>query len=349
MEFTIIYYFTAASCILMIPIFVRGPNYQDYILPRTAIVCVITFVYGLGMIRVGGVDMDNYRYAFESDPTFIPDVGFQLLLEIYRALNLPFMVLMLSIATTNLYAIVRLARLFDLSLGLLLILWFLHIVVVRDFSQLRSSLAISLAIIGLTSNFSKVKWLLYSVSVSVHLTSFAFILAYECCRRVSLIASKRVQWILVGFFVFSTFVIAASLNRIAFLDGRIETYLSWAEEGYGASVGTYGFLILHGLICAIVLSSYGRWSLDPRLRTLFYLEVLGCATFIAFSNYSIFAFRLSNLITALYPVLFLGVVKASEKNRTRYTSIFQKIALLFVGLSLIVRPGSADIIARIKF
>jgi hypothetical protein len=348
MDFIVIYYTATLASLLVIPMFVAGPSFKHFTGPRTAIVLLVVLVYALGMSRYAGVDMENYIYAFESDPAFIPDIGFQSIIEFYSALGLPFFVLMLSIAATNFFAITRLASHFNLSFGLMLIIWFFHIVVVRDFAQLRSSLAISLAIIGLTSSSGTLKWLLYLGSASVHLTSVIFILAYETCSRVSAMRSKLWQWLVIGVLSAIAIVGGMLLPHLGFLNERIEIYLLWTEDGYGAPVGSFGILFLHILILAISLVSFRSWSVDARLRTVFYLEILGIVAFVSLSSYGIFAFRLSNLVLSLYSVLILAAIKAMGERRTRYTDILQKFALLLIGLVLILRPGSVDILERIK-
>ena len=82
---------------------------------------------------------------------------------------------------------------------------------------------------------------------------------------------------------------------------------------------------------------------------LFYLQILAIASFIAFHNHSIFAFRLSNIIASLYPIFILLAVSKIHVRLGRYSIGYQAagIVLQVVSIALLLRPGSFDIISRI--
>jgi hypothetical protein len=348
MNYSIVYYIGVIISILFIPAFISGAAYRKYIELRSFVFLLLLILYFAGMSRSAGVDMANYIYAFEFEPELIPDIGFQFIIAFYKSLGFPFIMLMLSIGAINLSAILRLARYYNLSVGLLIIFWILHIVVVRDFSQLRVSLAISLAIIGITSKSSMSKWVLYVMSISVHSSLLVFLLAYESCKAVSLVQSIRKQWLLISIKSMVVVYVSVMLPQLGFIDDRIEIYLSWNEEGYGAEVTSFGSLILHALIVLFSVFFYSRWSNDHRLRTIFYMEILGIVTFISFSNYAIFAFRLSSLVFSLYPVLILSIIKSVEMRHNKYSTLLSLMLLWFFTLILILRPGSVEIINLIQ-
>lgn len=348
MNYTIVYYIGVIISILHIPAFISSSSYGKYIENRSFVFLLLLILYFAGMSRSSGVDMANYIYAYEVDPELMPDIGFRFIIAFYKSLGFPFAMLMLSIGAINLWAILRLARYYNLSVGLLMIFWILHIVVVRDFSQLRISLAISLAIIGITSKSTMPKWLIYAMSISVHSTSLAFVLAYESCKAVSLVQSARKQWLLISVISMVIVYVSVMLPQLGFIDDRIEIYLSWNEEGYGAEVSSFGSLFLHALIVLFSMFFYSRWANDHRLRTLLYMEILGILTFISFSNYAIFAFRLSSLVFSIYPVLILSIIKSVEVRHNKYSTLLSLMLLWFFTLVLILRPGSAEIINIIQ-
>jgi hypothetical protein len=341
------YYLIALLSTIFIPAFIPGRSYKDGIGLRTLILLSLTFVYGVGMTRTAGVDMANYIYAFEYDYELIPDIGFQAIINFFNLLGLPFLGMMLAIGAVNYFAVLRLARHYGVSIGLLVILWFLHTVVVRDFAQLRSSLAISIAIFGITSTSKKSKLGFYVVCVSVHMSAAVFVLAYEACKMVSTIRSVRCQWILISLVSAIVASIGLMLPQLGFIDQRIELYLNFNKEGYGDEVSSFGSLVLHVLIVLLSIVFYRVWCGDQRLRVLFYMELLGIVSFIVLSGYAIFAFRLSNLIFSLYPVLLLSIVKGIGLKRNRYAGLMSIMLLWFFSLVLILRPGSLEILDRI--
>jgi hypothetical protein len=348
MTYVTLYYFAAMLAIFFIPAFTPSRTYKDSIGLRTLVLLLLIFVYTTGMSRTAGVDMENYIYAFEYDHEFIPDIGFQVIIKFFKLLDLPFFWIMLTIGAVNFFAVFRLARHYSVSVGLLVLLWFLHIAVVRDFAQLRTSLAISIAIFGITSTSKKSKLGFYIASVSVHMTAAVFVLAYEACKMVSTMRSIRHQWILVSIISVIVICIGLMLPQLGFLDERVELYLSWNKEGYGDKVSSFGSLVLHALIVVLSISYYRVWSGDQRLRALFYMELLGIISFISLSDYAIFAFRLSNLIFSLYSVLLLSIVKGIGLKRNRYVGLMSILLLWFFSLVLILRPGSLEILNRIQ-
>lgn len=357
-DFKTLYYITATISIVVVSSFIPGKSFKIYLELRTILVLLIISIYIVGMARIKGVDMDNYLYAFEYDPTLIPDFGFQYLMQLFSFFQFSFVDLMFLIAIINLFALKRLATHFKVSFGLLLILWFLHIAVVRDFAQLRSSLAISLAIIGFTSKINILKYLFYFISSTIHLTSIVFIIAYEVCVKTSRFRSNSIQWFLMGIFSLVILVGGISLQHLGFIDDRIDLYLEWDEDGYGTRVSSYGTILLHLFILILAIFSRKYWYGKVEIRSLFYLEILGLITFISLMNYQIFAFRLSNLILSLYPVFFLAIMKANVNDRNDnnkiiknnfFPHIYQKLILIFFAILLIVRPGSLSIIERIGF
>lgn len=344
MSYIALYYFVAMTAILSIPAFIQIRNYKDWKEFRTFVLFCLTLMYAAGMSRTAGVDIGVYFYAFEHDYKIIPDIGFQIIIIVFNYLGLPFLVMMLAIGAVNYFAVYRLARYYGVSFGLLYIIWFLHSVIVRDFSQLRISLAVSIAMLGIISAPKKIKLGFYIVSVSVHISAIVFILVYEACKIVSTVRSVRRQMILILIISVIIISIGSMLPHFDFLDERITVYLNWEEEGYGNPVGSLTLLYFHALVVMLSICFYPVWSGDQRLRALFYMEILGIVSFIALSDYSIFAFRLSHLIFTLYPILIISIITGVGQKRSRYTGMTSILLLWFFSFILVIRPGSIDIL-----
>lgn len=347
MSYLTLYYFTAMLAMFFIPAFIPSRTYKDWRGLRAFILLLVTIVYAAGMMRTAGVDLENYIHAFDYDYELIPDIGFQVIIKFFKSLGLPFTGMILAIGAVNYFAVLLLARHYSVSIGLLVILWFLHIVVVRDFANLRSSLAISIAIFGITATSKKRTLGFYVGCISVHMSAAVFVLVYEACKMVSKIRSVRCQWILIliGSAIITS--IGLTLPQLSFLDQRIELYLNLHEDGYGNEVDSFGLLALHGLIVVLSIAFYRFWWGDQRLRALFYMELVGIVSFISLSGHAIFAFRLTNLILSLYPVLLLSIVKGIGLKRNRYVGLMSILFLWLFSLALILRPGSSEILNRI--
>ena len=333
----------------MAPIYIPSHVYKTTEALRGIILITLVLTYAVGMSRNHGVDMENYLYAFNYDYQFIPDVGFQAIIQLFNFMDLPFSLFMMMIGSVNLFALLRLARYYEISIGLLLIIWILHIVVERDFSQLRSSLAVSIAVIGITSKGNTNKLIFYFASASIHLTVAVFVLAYEACKTVSSMHSLKKQWIVILITSVLIFYFSTILPSFGIIDERVDLYMSWTKEGYGEKVSSYGPIILHVFIVSFNVFFFRVWYNDQRLRTLFYMELLGIVTFTALSEFAIFAFRLSSLIFSLYPVLILSTIKGIllvRNNGARLKSLF---ILYFFFLILLLRPGSSEIINKIQY
>ena len=220
----------------------------------------------------------------------------------------------------------------------------------RDFAQLRVGLAIYFAFLGLTSK-KFVKPFLYLLAISTHLTSIIFIFGYEGCTWVSRFRSLRKRLFVLITGAISIIIVGKMIRHLSFLDWRIETYLNWDKEGFGAKVNSMGIVYLHIFLIAITLF-FRRSSINSFfVRVLLYIEVLTIVTFISFSDYAIFAFRLSNVLSSLYPVLILLILKDlkihfGERSISTVTSF---IILIILCTFLLFRPGSSEIISKISF
>lgn len=352
MQYLHIYYLAIAFVMNAMPIFLKKNPGYDSRLVATLSALLIAAVYLAGMLRTDGVDFDVYRQNFEeSYEDSIPDWGFRLLIDALRFLHLPFSSLMLLIGVISIYAIHRLARAFELSFALLLLLWFMHMAVVRDFSQTRIGLAVSIAVIGLTARTTPAKYVAYALAISMHLTAVVFVAAYEVCMVTSMLRRPWHRGLMLSLMLAGILAAGKLLSALAFLDERIDIYLNWERAGYGLPVDSYGSLILHVAVVGVAAVCRRYWQDDPRFRAMFYLELLGIACFLAFSDIAIFAFRLSNVLVSLYPILLAQCLtsayavpgKLSIVRTTAFT-----LACMF-SLFLLIRPGSYEILAAMSF
>ena len=350
MQYVHLYYLTVTIALCAVPLYLRRRLSYDIRLLSGILGALVSVVYLVGMIRSEGIDLDIYRENYEgSYQNSIPDVGFRLLMYLLKVVHLPFEALMLIMGITSILAIHRLSMSFRLSFTLLLLLWFIHLAVVRDFSQTRIGFAMALAVLAITSKSMMPRVIFYGLAISMHLTSAVFVFAYEACLYIARLDRAAIRSILIMIMIFLIFVMGNSIGALSFFDERVDIYLNWEREGYGLPVESYGPLLLHCGVVLIALICRKHWIQDSRLRAIFYLELLGITFFIAFSDVAIFAFRLSNVLVSLYFLLiarcFVSLYESHKKmSLVRFGVLAQAY---FITLFLLFRPGSYDLLAAI--
>ncbi len=287
-SFTLIYYITTIGAIICVPLIDLSREKNLWKGFRAWVWISVSAIYLFGMLRSEGVDVANYRYIYEVDYTSgFTELGFGLLIDAFNALGLPWEALQFFTGLVGLLAISRLAKHFGCSKSLLLLLFFLHLIVVRDFAQMRVGFAVSLAAIGLTLPW-RWRWLFYCAAVSMHLTVAPFIIAYESCIYTAGIRSKYTRFFVVFLGLGLVFAAGFNLSVFSFIDPRVELYMAWQKEGYGMPVSSHGLLIIHGLLIFGLWIIRARWTENVQIRALFYLEMVGVTSFLALSHQAIF-------------------------------------------------------------
>ena len=329
---------------------VREWKYKKPSVLRSVLYFLTVLIYLLGMTRSEGVDIINYQFSYDGNygKGGIPDKGFQVLIGFFNLLYLPMQALFLFAGLFSIFSIRRAAHYFGVDGTIVFILYFFHLFVVRDFAQMRIGFAAAIAIVGVTSNL-RMKLLFYIFATSVHFSIVAFIVAYESCYFVAHFNDRAKRLFLMTIGVVLIFAIGLNIEKLAFFDSRIETYLNWDREGYGQEVVSYSPLIMSSGILFLGLAVRKNWQGNPMFRCLFYLQILVIASFMAFHNHAIFAFRISNIIASLYPIFILLAVSKIYVRLGRYSISHQTagIVLQIVSLALLLRPGSFDIVSRI--
>jgi hypothetical protein len=308
-------------------------------------------IYMVGMMRQDGIDYAGYLFAYYEDPLFIPDKGYQILMQLLRLSQLPFEMIMAAISIITIFSLRRASRHFGVNFSLLIIIYLLHFAVIRDFAQLRSGLAISLALIALTSSRTSVKWSLYLFAASIHMTSIVFILSFEICKWISEREKTRNQWVGYLVLIVTTIVIAKLLNFFVFIDPRVSLYLTWQEDDYGLPVKQYAIIYFYLFICLLAFWTRNRWKDKLEIRMLVMLQILAVIAFFSLSEFAIFAYRISSAIGTLYPFLLLYTLKEFRLRINGYNVSMLATGFIFfsVCVMFLTRPGSFEILKQISF
>jgi hypothetical protein len=350
-SYFLFYYIAAALGLVCSPLFFLKYRGDSLIEIRFFVILVVSFTYLVGALRQNGVDYAGYIYSYYNDYAYIPDIGFQAVMFFFNSAGLPFQAMMLFIATSTIFSLRSAAKYFGISFIPLLTLYFLHLAVVRDFSQIRVGFAVALAILGLTSSGKLKRGVFYLLAGSIHLTSLVFILSYEFCRWAVQFKSRRSQIMVMVCAVVCIFFLGSFVQYLSFIDERIEIYLTWEDENYGLPVGQYLTLIFQISILAMAYYSRMLWEQDEKIRVLVFLQILGISIFLAFIDIAIFAFRLSNVTLSIYPVLLISILARLRLRVDGYlfSNTLAVFVWLLVGIALIFRSDSVEILKAVSF
>lgn len=345
LQFFYIYYFIAASIIFSFPILYQANKSELLKLYRFLLLCFVVSVYVYGMARTGGADIINYLKTYNNSNIYkIFDPGYVLISDTFKYFALPFKAVLIFSGFISLFAVYRISVFFNIRFVLLLSIFFLHIFIVRDFAQFRVGLAISFALIALTSSL-KTKWLLYLVGVSIHFTTLVFIIAYEASLWASQLSRPRRRMLFLGLCISIIVIVGLNISYLSFIDPRINIYLMWDRDGYGRAVTSYNTVFFNLTILILALLSRKYWP--PKMQALVYLQMFGIVTFFAFSGVSVFAFRLANVCFSLYPVLLLMTVD-SLRPYLPSGRLLMGFLLSLLTTILLLRPGSMKLINMVE-
>ena len=213
----------------------------------------VSILYLLGMYRSDGIDISSYRRNYDHiDTGDIVDLGYNLLMFLSKSVGLPFESFLLTIGILNLLLIWFICLRLNLSFGIVLSILVLHLFLVRDFSQLRVSLAVNFVLAGFVST-GLLRYFFYLLGASFHFTVLILVglfISYDFQRNKSMLI-KALPFIFI-------IILGSSVSYLSFLDPRIDVYLNWDREGYGQSVSNYNqvFLILFLLLVSLYRSSF---------------------------------------------------------------------------------------------
>jgi hypothetical protein len=297
----------------------------------------------LGMYRVGGIDFENYAGYLGSDKDTIPDIGYRILMRLADAVGMQLSEFFLLQGLFTLGAVYLLARKLRSDFVVTITLYILHAAIVRDFTQSRAGLAIAIYFVALAQERRALYLALTVVAVSVHMTLLPLVLIYHWARTVAGLQKGQVLLVTAPAVALLAGTTVA-LPMLASLDPRIEVYMSWSKDLYGNPVGSYTTLLLFVLLAAICYRAQ-RMTGDQQLRVFLIMMLYAAVTFIAFRSWAIFAYRLSNVVAALYPFAVgraMSLLKERDDDRRLYGGAVSLALLSALLLAVTIRPGSLD-------
>ena len=297
----------------------------------------ISVIFLYGTYRFSGADYANYLIAYETPFSgFILEPGINLINLVLKNLGFSFQATMTIIGIVTLYSIIVQARYFSVSAGILAFFYFIHLFIVRDFAQLRVGLGMAIFLIAICKD-GKFKTFLILVSLTMHYTLLFLLFVYLSAVTIER-SEKRIKFLLFLIFAAVLFAIGAGLGFLAFIDPRIEIYMTWNQPGYGANVASFSQLFFASFVTIIAFWNYKLYASYP---FIVWTPLFAVVTFIAFKEYAIFAHRLTHIALTFYPII-LGI--AITKNPNTYIKL--PIALIATA-AILSRSSVPDLLSRI--
>ena len=306
-------------------------RFKDALSPLLGFVACL--LYLKGMSRNGGPDIENYRAIYEGiGKITLLDPGFNFLNFVGRSLGLPFEVYLFLIGVINLYLIKKISVYFNVNFGVVVTVMIFHLMVVRDFAQLRVGLAINMVLFSYTLK-SNLRYILYLFSGSIHFTALALIGLLESFKFFQY--NSKIYKLLP---FFGIILLGMNFYLLTFIDPRIEIYLNWDVENYGQSVNNYNQLFFISYLIAISTFNY------KKNNNLFIFSFLfSFVVFVSFSTAAIFSYRLANVCLSLYPY-FIAHILMDKKNGVYKLLVISTLLLIFS-----LRTHTNQIILSLKF
>lgn len=308
--------------------------------------------YFYGMIRTDGVDFNTYLNYFD-DTDLINDYIFKLIVNIMNYFSINLTTFFAIQALVTVYAIYKLSYIYKASFVLVLCIFLIHSAVVRDFSQSRIALAVSCIFLIYSSNSMIKKYVFAILAIGIHLSSIFPLLIFYFCDKIVNLSKAKILIIIIVISILSLLIRSEIFFIISLFDPRVDAYINWNTEYYGAQVNNFNNLIFN-----ILLSFIGYVSFYVTKDIIYFkfslYVLLGIIFFFILSDTSIFAYRLTHLTTIFYPFIISKIfVDINKISFIKYPLNFILIKLTLLTSSLILlligtRSNIGDILTKVE-
>jgi hypothetical protein len=282
-------------------------------------------------LRVDGPDLYIHKQQFNHpDRVYIFDKGYIELNRIAAAIFPDFRYVTLLISLTSILAIYKSAKYFNVNYQHATLFYLIHLMVLRDFVQLRFGLATSIFLISLTINNFYLRIITYLISISIHASVIILVIILEILR----IWQKK-RKLLTFLLVPCIFLLAANVQYFFFLDPRVMAYLNWKVEARSTSSHlTY-------LVFQLTLFSlfYINRGFSEIINLNLYLSIFGLTLYLAFWDLTYIQGRIAGIFFTLYPLALSSIFSKQTRIDKGITGILT-LAILF---SIILRPDFKEI------
>jgi hypothetical protein len=319
---------------------------KSFLLIFSASLVSLSLVFYLhGMIRIDGVDFNNYE-DYIKYPSEVPDIGYRYISQLANILKINFTELLLIQAVITIYAVYKFSKFIGCSFAIAFTIFVLHSAVVRDFSQSRVGLSVAILLLGYAqaSKFKKLSF--FALATSIHFTALFPIIVFYIIDKIIFLNKRKIVIILALSVILTIFARGNLLNWFLVIDPRVDIYLNWQEDLYGNPATSFSLMAIN--VVFFLVSFFGYKATNNIFYKKFSLySVFGIVFFYALSSASIFAFRLSHLLTIFYPFMLAKIYHDLNYARCFYPSTklllrLKKPALLAAFTVLIIGMRSSN-------
>lgn len=298
-------------------------------------------IYLLGMYRTIGVDIGNYTYDYyRTNDLKIFDPGYNFISHLFSSLGVSFEFFLVICGLFNIFVVYRLAGAVGVSKGLLLLIFLLHGMIVRDFAQFRVGLAFFIAVIAVITSGKK-RWIWGAIAISFHASLAWFFMIFFIAEWITTLKSNRKKVFVICILSLFSLISRSVINNLLLkFSSRAEIYSNWDAEGYGAAAVGFGLI---PLLFFLILANVHRLGIHNILNDVFTITLVGSIlTFVIFYDIAIVAFRLTNIASALYPIVIVQYIENKKIN-----ILYKLVFFALVGNILLFRANSEFIISKI--
>jgi len=317
-------------------------------------------IFIVTMWRIDGIDWENYQNRFDTDFFDLYAPIYSLLVLAFRLLDLGYIHFNIFHATIGLFFLRAVARKFNVSVSLTMLLLLSNPLVMRDFSQSRVGLGVLLFFAALSLPKQWQRLSLSLIAVLVHISVLPLLATQIFCVLV-----LRHKWGLdkvVLVFSISVVVILLLFNFLLnhyWIDlPHIAAYANRPTDRLGFAIRPIDLVVLTSVVFAYLLYLFSRFngylgrSITEEVM-ISYLSAIGaCCVLILTATFSTFAYRISNVMLSLYPILLIWIyreLRASNPNYDMLLNLMSKPMLVILPSIAIYTTGAQDVLASFKF
>ena len=291
--------------------------------------------------RVTGIDLNNYISLFK-EPNLLPyDLGFRVLIEIITVITDDHRFVLVCIWITNLIVLFLASRNLQISFPLLILIYSLHLFLIRDLAQIRIGLAMNIVILSISFIHIQKKflsWITLGIAISIHLSIFIFVPIFIVGRQIGAILLNNKNFI---------FFIAMSAVMGLLLGDYFEIIFQFFPQRAGRYANEGSIAISSLVLVVLYFVLLINFNLNNELSSVLRLSLILAIFFlIVGGEFSIITLRIVSLFTGLYIIpmaLRLESITTSKKIHLRDLPIFLILIAIFL------RPGNKEILEAIKF
>lgn len=294
------------------------------------------------IFRSGGLDFTVYKELYDGSRVASWDLGYQLITRYFRrvtTLQFEYFLVFQFFLQVAIYRIV--CKKFKINFYLFFIIYFVHFYVIRDLSQFRIGLAVSIFLVSFVSKSRLAIIFLVITAALVHLTSI-YLLPVLVFYRYGY--KSPLVYAFIIFFL--TIFTSQSLLFLSEFFPRIGHYMRWQADGYGAPVSNYSSMALYAYMIIISLNINSDYKNKFYFTCIFSL-LFSIITFFIFSNMQIFAYRLSSIAASLYPFFLIYIFSYYSGSRNNVNKYMFAITFAILIAVLAARSGNSYVLSNI--